>query len=776
MKQVFLLITISLFASNASTAQANYGRTNILYAGAESPAIQDLKNALMPYRAGTIALQKVELGNRTGQAFYLEITGGRTNIKYTTQNSLENAIYTYLDMLGFRWYGPGDNWFVKPKSIVRKDFPGSWIEPSFRNRNFFGTGGLNFGKVQPYDPQNTVKTKWTDWMRRNRFNMDFGGVGHRGQAFYLDNKTLLEKNPGWFADEKGLRAGRLKIDNPAAVAAYKGWVRNSFKKSTGDFITLGVDPADGRGGNDDPLPVNMPGIKNYADKWWWLANQVAEGYTDDPNVVVSMYAYGNGPDNAKVPDFRLLKNVYPIIIPYAFQTAYLPRQMVRTWARVINGTMGLYDYWNITQWSKDVPQFDIYSIAPKLDFWHSNKVDGVYLESTNAAGPMGHALWLAGQLEWDLNKDFAALYTQYLNDCFGKAAPYIRNMFDRWSRNYQNAADVAFSLNDLKQATDAVKSGSDEWKRINELKAYLHYLKMYYALDGTQQSKDAIFRYLYSIHNLMMVQTAAFIGQRYIPPFDKGNIVPPGAGVKALSPKDIENQFKQDLAASPIPYQLSKFTFDFSRVKYLEPIPTNSWRFGGFQCRFFFVAPFTGKVTLDAGAETNTPLKIFTDDSVIIDETVGAGNFDYQETLTGRTWKLKHLSFNIEKGETYQIQTSYGNSRIKLTTSDIVLFKYPGSSDFDNYQYPMQYFYVPEDVSEIAFFDAQPEGTNGRGFLVTPDGTRLKRMSTGAKNVYKVPVDKKYRGKIWTADFGHPTWQFLNIPNITSLQKFGYEQ
>lgn len=771
---ICLLSFTLLLTSESGFTQNKTAETKIIYTGEGTPAINDLEDCLSLYKAGTIVINKTDPGDKTGQEFYLGVSKNKTIIKYTTENSLENAIYTYLDILGFRWYGPGDNWFIKPQKLEIPEIDGKWFKPTFRNRSFFGTGGLNFGSVQPYDPQNTVRIKWLNWMRRNRFNADFNGGGHKGQSFYLQNKAILDQHPEWFANETGRKSGRIKIEKPGAVEIYKEWIRKIYNQSKDDFIALGVDPADGRGGADDPLPANIPGINNYADKWWWLANQVAADYSDNNRVVVTMYAYGDGEENARVPDFKLAHNVYPVIIPYAFQTAYLPNEMVKKWAAAITGNMGLYDYWNITQWSKGLPQFDIYNMVPKLRFWYENKVDGVYLESTNATGPMGHSLWLTGQLLWNLSENFDSLYDQYLSDCFGKAAPFMKNMFDRWSRNYQDAAEVTFSLQDLKKASNVIKKGSPEWNRINELKAYVHYMKMYYEHDGTQQSKDAIYKYLYSIHHLMLVQTAAFISQRYITPLDKGNVVPSGAGIRPLSEKAIENQFTKDWAMSSPPYQLTNFTFDFNKVKYFEPIPTNSWRFGGFQCRFFFTAPFTGKVSLDAGAETNTPLKIFTDDSVIVSEKVGTDNSDYSEELTGRTWKLKHVSFDIQKGKLYHIQTRYGNSRIKMNTPGVVLFKNPGSSDFDNYQYPVQYFYVPEDVNEIVFYDSQKEGLNRRGYFLTPNGEKLSREETGFKNIYKVSVASEYRGKLWTADFGHPGWRLLNIPNISSLQKFDY--
>lgn len=776
--RIFILF---IFMAIAAVVYAQRSSTGIQFDGVAGEVVADLRNALQGYNAGNISITSVPFSNRTGQEFYLSSQNGKTEIRYTTQNSLENAIYTYLDLLGFRWYGPGENWFVKPKNLPIVNFPGKWYTPTFRNRSFFGTGGLDFGVAQAYDPNNNYKKNWYAWKRRNRFNMDFRDVGHTGSAFYLANKNLLDANPKWFASEAGKVSGRLRIDQSRAVDAYKRWVKNVYNTSKLDFIVLGVDPEDGRGGADDPLPSNgFGGIRNWnhADKWWWLANEVAKDYPEnDKSTVVSMYAYGDGATNALAPSFNLRKNVYPIIIPYAFQKAYLPDEMVKVWASKINGNMGIYDYWNITQWSVGMPQFSIYSIQPKLKFWSQNKIDGIYLETTDAAGPMGHALWLAGQLQWDNNKNFEQLYSQYLADCFGKAAPAMRKMYDRWSNNYQGAGDVALSLDDLKQATTLVQKDSPEWKRLNDLKAYVHFMKLYYEHDGTQQSKDRIFRYLYSIHHLMMVQTAAFVGQAYIAPLTSGNIVPSGTGVKRLSAREIESQFLQDLRRTPKTYDIVDFRFDLDKVKYTEPIPNESWRFGGFQCNFFFKAPFTGPLILDVGAESVTPFKFFTNDKVIVNEEVGTSRFDHKETIIGRTWSMKKYKLNIEKGKTYFLQTSYGFSRIKINTPNIVLFKNPGAQDFDNYAYPVQYFYVPKNAKEIVFFDLEAKGgATPTGRLISPDGVLMTGKNTGAKDIFVVEVLPKYRGTVWKATFGHPSWSFKNIPNITSLQKFEYKE
>lgn len=767
---VLILLTLVL------PANAQSSKTSIRISdnnGVE--AITDLKNALSGYQAGNITITKVPLENRTGQEFYLSVSGNNTDIRYTTKSSLENAVYTYLDMLGFKWYGPGDNWFIKPARLLITTVPGKWFQPTFRNRTFFGTGGLDFGAVQLYDPQNTYKQKWYAWKRRNRYNADFEAIGHTGSAFYNANKNVLDANPSWFSSESGKVNGRLKIDQPRVVQVYKEWVKTQYNASGRAFKILGVDPEDGRGGADDPLPKNMKNIKNHADKWWWLANEVAKDYPEnDRHTMITAYAYGDGPYNALAPSFSLRKNVYPVIIPYAFQTAYQPEQMVKVWASKITGNMGIYDYWNITQWSLGMPQFSIYAIQPKLKFWSQNKIDGVYLETTDAAGPMGHAFWLAGQLQWDVNKNFNDLYQQYLNDCFGKAAPVMKRMFDRWSNNYQAAGDVVLSLRDLKDASTMVTKSSPEWKRITELKAYVHFMKLFYAHNGTQESKNNLYRYMYSIHHLMMVQTAAFVGQAYITPLNAGNVVPDGRNIKPLTLNDIEEQFQRDVKENPAGYDISTTAFDLRKVKYTEPINNNSWLFGGFQCNFFFLAPFSGTVEIDAGAETNGSINIFSDTKSFVKENIGQQAYDYKETISGHTWYMKKYKITIQKGGIYHIRASYGNNRVKINTPGIVLFKTPGAEDFDNYAYPIQFFYVPEDTKEIIFYDAQPEGTNGRGFLITPSGKALNRQTTGMKDLYKVQVAPADRGKIWTANFGHPSWSFKNIPNYTSLQKFQY--
>ena len=64
-----------------------------------------------------------------------------------------------------------------------------------------------------------------------------------------------------------------------------------------------------------------------------------------------------------------------------------------------------------------------HSIPEKLRLWKRHNITAVNLESTNAKGPMGHALWIALQMMWNVNLSFDQLYNEFLNQCFGSAAP-----------------------------------------------------------------------------------------------------------------------------------------------------------------------------------------------------------------------------------------------------------------------------------------------------------------------------------------------------------------
>ena len=91
----------------------------------------------------------------------------------------------------------------------------------------------------------------------------------------------------------------------------------------------------------------MPEVKTWSDKYFWLANRVAEkAESQHLNAIVQLYAYAS---HAAPPQFDLHPLVYPVMRPYAFQDVTEPETYIKLWQEKLKGRpMGLYDYWNIT--------------------------------------------------------------------------------------------------------------------------------------------------------------------------------------------------------------------------------------------------------------------------------------------------------------------------------------------------------------------------------------------------------------------------------------------
>lgn len=759
----------------AKVPSAGFNGFIIRHDGIESASVDDLIQYLDTYNQGgkIIDIIKEPLGVRTGQAYYIEANSTNVVLKFTTPQSLDNAIYTYLEAVGIHWYGAGANWIVKQPILNEPIIAGAWREPTFRQRNFDGTGGLDF--ALSIDPTFEYKKNWYNFKRRNRYNGDFRQPAHVGQSWYISNKAQADANLQWFNSNSGRFNGRIKVEDTAAVGAYRDWYARN-PNLIDSFITINADPEDGKGGADDPLPPNgFQGLNNWnhSEKWWYFANEIAKNYdSNNAKIQVGALSYGDGPTTTLVPRFPLKKNVYPVLTPYAFQTAYLPKQMIRVWNASVPGNMGIYDYWNITQYSFGLPQFNIYDIPKLLKFWRQQTIDGVMLETTDAQGPTGHMFWIGGQMQFDTTKSFDTLYNKYLTDCFGAAKVPIKRMFDRWSLNYQFNQDVNFTLKDLKDATDSVVLNSPQWKRINDLKAYSHFMKMMAQRVPTRQSSnDSVYQYMYSIHQRMLVQTVAFTGQRYL----GGTPAPAPITASQLTEAQVEANFVADLAELPVQYNLSNFVFDYDKVVYTDTMPLDTWKYGVFASAFF-KAPFTGSVSVNIGTQGTTQAKIFTEDSVYVNEPVSASNFTFSDNFDGQTWKTKTFTINVVQGQLYTVAATFGFNRIRMETPNIILFSNPHSNDFDNAQYPRKYFYVPLGTTKIAYQDAEPQPTNGNGYLIPPGGTGLIRTPTNAAGIYTVDVPAGKDGQVWEARFGHSSWSFQNIPNIAAYQKFSYTE
>lgn len=697
--------------------------------------------------------------NRDGQSFYLAVDDKKgVRIAGTGTNSFNNGIYTFLQELGFRWYMPGDSWAIVPKSFKGNIRLNRIYTPDFQGRFYAGTGGVN--AIPGIDPDNNFRKDFTIWNKRNRFGHDYAIKGHSGHLFYRSNKKILDANPLWFCNGKINGFGRVDISFPEVVRLFTKWALGQVNPED-RFPTIGIDPSDGAGGKDDCLPTNIAEIKTWSDKYFWLANQVAAQLAKgDTKTQVQLYAYST---HSAPPSFPLKDNIYPIIIPYAFQNVSSPEGFIEIWQKKMNGRpMGMYDYWNITQWSSAIPQFNIYSIPEKLWLWKKNNITSINIESTNSKGPMGHAFWLASQMMWNTNLSFDSLYSDFLLSCFGPAANDVKKMYDRWSQNYQEEMEVNLSLQDLKHASEKTRD-PEILNRLAELKAYVHYIKLYYEYKASPSSAEAyekLIGYIQAIHDLRLVQSSALL-ERYIKA-PKNYRAATGRKIAAKSSTlNIERQFRQDIKEHSETYTISNFKFDIRKaVPIKDEKPANPRYLNG-RNSYRFYLPVAKDFEIKVGTNKETKMVITGDSKTWFEKMIPAGKDNYYTIKV----RLQGGHYTLDFGEFARF------SRIIFPTD--IVFISSGISYYDNAGFPIHYVYVPNDVSEIVYQDDLGPGINRRGYWLDPDGKKIEAQKIKDK-VYRVKVPEKNRGRVWTLVIGHRSFKMLNIPNTFSIRKFDY--
>ena len=771
----------------------------------ENDAIKDLVSVLENYTGNVfkilpypnnyvhgIHIQPRALGNRDGQSFNMRIDGlERAKIIYSDyagqNNSLANAIYTFLEKLGIEWLTSNDNGLEIPFILNEVQFPATEITPVFLNRKEFGTGGLAGdipgGSPLSFHNGENYQARWIKFYRRNRWNWDADVSGHAGQMFYQNNKDVCDAHPEWFVNEYGKQGGRIKIEYPEAVSLYKDWAYGLYttQKNAGlAFISVGIDPEDGRGGSDDSLPpfdagknyATMPDgkkIYNFADKWWWLTNQVAELIPDnETNTTVSVQAYGDGNQNALAPNFDLDKNIYPNLNAWAFQTAYFPRHlMFEAWKEKLSGFASAYDYFNITQWSVGLPQMaNFETVKDKHHIYKNNKVNGVIYETTDA-NSIASFFYVFSKYHFDDTKNWEVYYQNWLKKMFANGWLDMKIMFDRWQNNYQAAGDMGLSLDNINAAKNKVPKNSKWWRRIMDYAAYIHWCIMYY----NNPSDMNLYTYMYRINHLMMLQTPAFIGQYYLP---KPNPVP-SHDLQPISYVEIENQLAQDIIDNPKVYDIFPFVLNVDRVTRTgtSPVPP----IYGLIC-YAQIKPKKNNFTVRVLNNANVDINIVNDDGVIVSERIGSDNYSVTEIHSGSTFKGKDYTVNAIPGKTYTIKPNYEYNwtLIRVMGDDEILFANPAKNSFDAWNFPYHYIYCPLGCGEIVFYDENTEGTNGRGYIRNIDGVIIANRTEIATNIYKVLVQPSERGKCLIMDFGHSSWKILNLPNVAFFDPFNYQE
>lgn len=463
------------------------------------------------------------------ESFLIQSDGARK--LYLVGNSdlaLQHAVYTYLDMLGCRWYFPGDNWTVFPTLTGVGVKINALCSPAFSSRGFFGTEGV-LSLTHLYDRDAKAAYRWITWTDRNRF----GGLttgGHYYQDFIARNKAFFEAHPECRPEIKGKRVPvsegmKLCYSNPEVidlfvkdrVEACKAILVRDAPKG---IFSVSVEPSDGGGHCECAACVKLGSI---TDRVFSLANQVARAVRAvSPFAYVNLYAYN---EHSPPPSIQLEPNVMVQVAAYGFNQSGLPAdKLIMAWGSK-SRYLGVYDYWCIPQWGNDTPYLDFdYSYPARVKFWYDNNVRSFTLESSYSGGAVGPALYMVSRLSWEPHQDPQALFDDFYEKAFGSARPAMERLLTRWGNGFKlTEAELADSFQDIEEALYLTSDPAVK-RRIHDYLGYVEYLRLRYEFLMTDRVKDRenwiarcreLCHHLYRIHHSCMNHTVVTCGQYF---------------------------------------------------------------------------------------------------------------------------------------------------------------------------------------------------------------------------------------------------------------------
>ena len=355
-----------------------------------------------------------------------------------------NAVYSFLDLLGCRWYTPGDDGeFVPSKATItvadldivsKPDFDGRWINPTF---SFRATG-------KKKELADRLEKDYAAWLVRNRT-----GANLYHQEHGMD--TLLAKYhyPGIHPEYFALIDGKRRTDRSAQFCMSNPDLLREVAKNLDTRLSRAIPwrstPAgqyDGSGwcqcdnckayygakmftydkrGEARTVGQNVGAQQpNVAHGYLKFVNALAKSTeATHPDCLITYYALYNIPG---FPDVKPRDNVMPGICHIAPDNEAWRRQTL-AWAGM---SRQLYYYGYMG-----------YRIAlPKLGFgrdirWcHQNKGVAMYLEVDEHSPVNLLPLYLAARTLWDSNADTKQILAEFYRNYYGPAAAPMRSFWE----------------------------------------------------------------------------------------------------------------------------------------------------------------------------------------------------------------------------------------------------------------------------------------------------------------------------------------------------------
>lgn len=711
------------------------------------------------------------------QACHVE-SNGTSFIKFSAaqDNGLVFGIYQYLDELGFRFYQPGSIWettpvLYNPYKPINKNYSNI-----FKYRNWFISGGHNRWAM---DNNNTYGWdiyfgenghQWALYQRRNGMQGAYRFNGHRGDIMTGSYMASLQNNPCFVASYNGSRQATTQsvpdVNNTEAMNRWSNAIEQNYTNYKNIIFGnqllytdlyrnfdygnkyIGIEVPDGPqwGNSTDSSGCSTIGYTSASDQSTKLSDHTARKInTTYPGKRFQVYAYAAHADISS-SGAGINSNIDIQVISTAFQTETTSKGLLNRWYNRTNN-ISEYHYLNIPQWGGETPMYFLKELKNTLNRLAQKHSQGIVWEASPAKFASLPFLWAANKNLLTSTPVDSSL-KEFTNAMFGAASPEIYALLLQWSDDNtvttggfiaDNKYKVPLYLQMLHAADIKTQNSLPVIKqRINELKAYLHYMVLYYDFYSDQRANNekitkaaALCMYLAKINKLQIVNSYFLISDivnKYVPGgefYNSYNVYSGTAyqngSLPLITNTQIENDYVSDYnntARTIEKYEIKDPSFISERIESnnmsaLQTINikvgyTNGLNYSN-QATFFILAKNAGDFIINytpvfnmpgkgninfTVEEYNKPLEILKDFTLVNNAAAGkltislpaAGT--YKLTITSKFQSSVDLIINTN-GNLFYKNTPFLGNKTENYRSD--LSSLPG------------YFYVPEGLKNVYF-------------------------------------------------------------------------
>ena len=442
--------------------------------------------------------------------YLLRSHAGGVLVVGATENAVRHAVWGLLYRQGHRQFFPSETWEVVPRSATLTVDVDEHVRPSYPWASMFHS------MATFRDDQNREIFRWMEC--NGMHNSRDWSFGHVYQELLREYPEVFEQHPEYLALTDGKRSGsKFCISNSGIRELF---VQRSLKwlKEHPEAVVVSAEPSDGGGWCECDACARLG---SPSDQAVILANQVAEAVESaypDTTKYVGLLSY-----SFHSPPPEMVKTHPRLLIGFTqgfFHGELIGMDLVDAWIERDVKQFGIYDYFNVYQWSHDMPGkpgvASLRQTARKIRDFHARGAVHWMGEATNSWGSAGLGMYIAARTLREVDLEVDDLVDDFLTRAFGDAKVPMQTFYDLI------AGDTAPLVCDdlvgrMYQTLDEARQQTSDPKvraRIRDLILWTHYVELFrrYTADtseGRQTKFERMVRYAYRIDRTHMVASRA---------------------------------------------------------------------------------------------------------------------------------------------------------------------------------------------------------------------------------------------------------------------------